>query len=183
MRESGWRRLSRRSDNPAPGRETRAGRRGCRRGRPQGHPDTGHPNDCATQCVREVESTIGAAMADFASARSCREWTTGSLIEERSDPGDARYAMPSIMRVPQARLPALPTWGPLIMKGDSSLVDQLEAVEQSNVALKGTGGRRPPARPARHGHRDHKPRIRRRHPLRPLGAPESQGLGQQRTRS
>ena len=87
----------------------------------------------AGQCVRDVESTIRDAMADFA-----RHDLTGmddrQLIEERQAlEAPIRESLDHATR----RLDALRSeLAAVDLKSDSSLVDQLEAVEQSNVTLR-----------------------------------------------
>ena len=87
----------------------------------------------AGQCVRDVESTIRAAMADFA-RRDLTGMDDQQLIEERSAlEAPIRDAFDDATR----RLDALRSQLAAVdLKGDSSLVDQLEAVEQSNVTLR-----------------------------------------------
>ena len=87
----------------------------------------------AGQCVRNVESTIRAAMADFA-RRDLTAMDDRQLIEERSAlETPIREALDDATR----RLDSLRSQLAAVdLKGDSSLVDQLEAVEQSNVALR-----------------------------------------------
>ena len=87
----------------------------------------------AGQCVRDVESTIRDAMADFA-RRDLTGMEDQRLIEERSAlEAPIRKAFEDATR----RLDALRSQLAAVdLKGDSSLVDQLEAVEQSNVTLR-----------------------------------------------
>ena len=87
----------------------------------------------AGQCVRDVESTIRDAMADFA-RRDLTGMEDQGLIEERSAlEAPIRKAFEDATR----RLDALRSQlASVNLKGDSSLVDQLEAVEQSNVTLR-----------------------------------------------
>ena len=87
----------------------------------------------AGQCVRDVESTIRDAMADFA-RRDLTGMEDQRLIEERSAlEAPIRKAFEDATR----RLDALRSQlASVNLKGDSSLVDQLEAVEQSNVTLR-----------------------------------------------
>ena len=87
----------------------------------------------ATQCVQDVESTIRDAMANFG------RWDlTGmddqQLIEEREAlEAPIRQAQDNANR----RLDALRSQlAGVDLKGESSLVDQLEAVEQRNVTLR-----------------------------------------------
>ena len=87
----------------------------------------------AGQCVRDVESTIRATMADFA-RRDLTELNDQQLIEERSAlEAPIREALEGATR----KLDAVRSQLAVVnLKGESSLVDQLEAVEQSNVALR-----------------------------------------------
>ena len=87
----------------------------------------------AGQCVRDVESMIRAAMADFA-RRDLTNMDDQQLIAERSAlEAPIREALDNATR----RLDALRSQLAAVeLKGDSSLVDQLEAVEQSNVTLR-----------------------------------------------
>lgn len=86
----------------------------------------------AGQCVRDVESTIRATMADFA-RRDLVSMDDQRLIEERAAlEAPIREALDNATR----RLDALRSQLAAVdLKSDSSLVDQLEAVEQSNVTL------------------------------------------------
>ena len=87
----------------------------------------------AGQCVRDVEYTIRAAMADFP-RRDLTNMDDQQLIAERSAlETPIREALDNATR----RLDALRSQLTAVnLKGDSSLVDQLEAVEQSNVTLR-----------------------------------------------
>ena len=87
----------------------------------------------AGQCVRDVESTIRDAMADFG-RRDLTGMDDQQLIEERSAlEAPIRESLDNATR----RLDALRfQLAAVDLKGDSSLVDQLEAVEQSNVTLR-----------------------------------------------
>ena len=87
----------------------------------------------AGQCARDVESTIRDAMADFA-RRDLAGMDDQQLIEERSAlEAPIRESLDHATR----RLDALRSQLAAVnLKGDSSLVDQLEAVEQSNVTLR-----------------------------------------------
>ena len=87
----------------------------------------------AGQCVRDVESTIRAAMADFA-RRDLTDMDDRQLIDERSAlEAPIREALDDATRRLDSLRSQLTT---VDLKGDSSLVDQLEAVEQSNIALR-----------------------------------------------
>ena len=87
----------------------------------------------AGQCSLDVESTIRDAMADFA-RRDLTGMDDQQLIEERSAlETPIREAFDDATR----RLDALRSQLAAVdLTGDSSLVDQLEAVEQSNVTLR-----------------------------------------------
>ncbi len=87
----------------------------------------------AGQCVRDVESAIRAAMANFA-RRDFTNLDDQQLIAERSAlEAPIREALDNATR----RLDALRSHLAAVnLKSDSSLVDQLEAVEQSNVTLR-----------------------------------------------
>ena len=87
----------------------------------------------AGQCVRDVESTIRAAMADFA-RRDFAKKNDQQLIAERSAlEAPIREALDDATR----RLDALRSQLAAVdLEGGSSVVDQLEAVEQSNVTLR-----------------------------------------------
>ena len=87
----------------------------------------------AGQCSRDVESTFRATMADFA-RRDLTGMDDQQLIEERSALGaPIREAFHDATR----KLDALRSQLAAVdLKSDSSLVDQLEAVEQSNVTLR-----------------------------------------------
>ncbi len=87
----------------------------------------------ASQCVRDVESTIRTAMANFG-RRDLTDMDDQQLIKERSALEapireafeDATHKLDAL----RSQLAAVD------LKSDSSLVDQLEAVEQSNVTLR-----------------------------------------------
>ncbi len=87
----------------------------------------------ASQCVLEVESTIREAMADFG-RRDLTDMDDQQLIEERSAlEAPIREAFEDATH----KLDALRfQLAAVDLKSDSSLVDQLEAVEQSNVTLR-----------------------------------------------
>ena len=87
----------------------------------------------AGQCVRDVESTTRAAMADFA-RRDLANMDDEELIAARSAlEAPIRKALDNATR----RLDALRSQLAAVnLKGESSLVDQLEALEQSNVTLR-----------------------------------------------
>ena len=87
----------------------------------------------AGQCVRDVESTIRAAMADFA-RRDFANKNDQQLIAERAAlEAPIRGALDDATR----RLDALRSQLAAVdLEGGSSVVDQLEAVEQSNVTLR-----------------------------------------------
>ena len=87
----------------------------------------------AGRCARDVESTIRAAMADFA-RRDLTNMDDQQLIAARSAlEAPIREASDNATR----RLDALRSQLAAVnLKGESSLVDQLEAVEQSNVTLR-----------------------------------------------
>ena len=87
----------------------------------------------AGRCVRDVESTIRATMADFA-RRDLADMDDQQLIEERSAlESPIREALEGATH----KLDALRSQLAAVnLKGDSSLVEQLEAVEQSNVTLR-----------------------------------------------
>ena len=87
----------------------------------------------AGQCVRDVESTIRDAMADFG-RRDLTGMDDQQLIEERGGlEAPIREALDNANRRLDVLRSQLAAVDP---KGDSSLVDQLEAVEQSNVTLR-----------------------------------------------
>ena len=92
-------------------------------------------NTCSVtaQCVREVEATIRSAMADFG-----RLDLTGlddqRLIAERSElEAPIREALEKATRTLDSLRSQLAA---VDVMGDSSVVDELAAVEQSNIALK-----------------------------------------------
>ena len=87
----------------------------------------------AGQCARDVESTFRATMADFA-RRDLTGMDDQQLIEERSAlEAPIHEAFEDATR----KLDALRSQLAAVeLKSDSSLVDQLEAVEQSNVTLR-----------------------------------------------
>ena len=111
-------------------RETRAGRKDAEKVAQEILTGT---RTIAGQCVRDVESTIRAAMADFA-RRDLTGMDDRQLIEERAAlETPIREALGNATR----RLDALRSQLTAVdLKGESSVVDQLEAVEQSNVALR-----------------------------------------------
>ena len=87
----------------------------------------------ASQCVREVESTIRAVMADFA-RRDLQGMDDQRLIAERSGlEARIREALENATLTLDSLRSQLAA---IDLKGKSSLVDQLAAVEQSNVTLK-----------------------------------------------
>ena len=87
----------------------------------------------AGQCARDVESTFRATMADFA-RRDLTGMDDQQLIEERSAlEAPIREAFEDATLKLGALRSQLAT---VDLKSDSSLVDQLEAVEQSNVTLR-----------------------------------------------
>ncbi len=87
----------------------------------------------AGQCVRDVESTFRAVLADFA-RRDIASLEDQRLIEERSAlEAPIREAFENAAHTLdflRSQLTAID------LRGDSSLVDQLAAVEQSNVTLR-----------------------------------------------
>lgn len=87
----------------------------------------------ASECVLEVESTIREAMADFG-RRDLTDMDDEQLIEERSAlEAPIREAFEGASR----KLDSLRSQLAAVdLKSDSSLIDQLEAVEQSNVTLR-----------------------------------------------
>lgn len=87
----------------------------------------------ASECVLDVESTIRQAMADFG-RRDLTGMDDQQLIEERSAlEAPIREAFEDATR----KLDALRSQLAAVdLESDSSLVDQLEAVEQSNVTLR-----------------------------------------------
>ena len=111
-------------------RETRAGRKDVEKVAQEILTGT---QTIARHCVRDLESTIRAAMADFA-RRDLTDMNDRQLIKERSAlETPIREALDNATR----KLDSLRSQLAAVdLKGDSSLVDQLEAVEQSNVALK-----------------------------------------------
>ena len=111
-------------------RETKAGRRDVEEAAQEIWTGT---RTIASECVRDVESSIRAAMADFA-RRDLTDMDDQQLIKERSAlEAPIREAFDNAT----SRLDSLRSQLTAVdLKGDSSLVDQLEAVEQSNVALK-----------------------------------------------
>ncbi|MCY4574346.1 MAG: ATP-binding protein [Gemmatimonadetes bacterium] len=111
-------------------RETKAGRRDVEQAAQEILTGT---RTIAGQCARDVESTIRDAMADFA-RRDLAGMDDQRLIEERSAlEAPIRKAFEDATRRLDALRSQLASVDP---KGDSSLVDQLEAVEQSNVTLR-----------------------------------------------
>ena len=87
----------------------------------------------AGQCVRDVESTIRATMADFARL-DLAGMDDQQLIEERAA---LEAPIREVLENSTRRLDALRSQLAAVdLKGDSSLIDQLEAVEQSNVTLR-----------------------------------------------
>ncbi len=87
----------------------------------------------AGQCVQDVESTIRDAMADFG-RRDLVGMDDQQLIEEREAlEAPIRLALDNANRRLDTLRSQLAAVNP---EGDSSLVDQLEAVEQSNVTLR-----------------------------------------------
>ncbi len=87
----------------------------------------------AGQCVQDIESTIRDAMADFG-RRDLVGMDDQQLIEEREAlEAPIRLALDKANRRLDALRSQLAAVNP---EGDSSLVDQLEAVEQSNVTLR-----------------------------------------------
>ena len=110
-------------------RETKAGRRDVEEA---AHEILTGTRTIAGQCAWDIESTIRDAMADFA-RRDLTGMDDQRLIEERSAlEAPIRKAFEDATR----RLDALRSQlASVDLKGDSSLVDQLEAVEQSNVTL------------------------------------------------
>ena len=88
--------------------------------------------DVAAQCVRDVEDAIRAAMADF-SQREVAGADDERLIAARSDlEASIREALENASRTLDTVRTQLAA---VDFAGDSSLVDQLVAVEQSNVTL------------------------------------------------
>ncbi len=87
----------------------------------------------AGRCVRDVESMIRGTMADFA-RRDLTGMDDQQLIEERAAlEAPIRESLENANR----RLDGLRSQLAAVdLKSDSSLVDQLEAVEQSNVTLR-----------------------------------------------
>ena len=87
----------------------------------------------ATECVRGVEATIRAVMADFG-RRDLMGLDDQRLIEARSAlEAPIREALENASRTLDSLRSQLAA---IDVKGDSSLVDQIAAVEQSNVTLK-----------------------------------------------
>ncbi|MCY3942430.1 MAG: ATP-binding protein [Gemmatimonadetes bacterium] len=87
----------------------------------------------ASQCVRDVESTIREAMAEFG-RRDLTDMDDQQLIQERSA---LEAPIREVFEGATRKLEALRSQLSAVdLKSDSSLVDQLEAVEQSNVTLR-----------------------------------------------
>lgn len=87
----------------------------------------------ASECVLDVESTIRQAMADFG-RRDLTHMDDQELIKERSAlEAPIHEAFEDATRKLDAMRSQLAA---VDLKSDSSLVDQLEAVEQSNVTLR-----------------------------------------------
>ena len=111
-------------------RDTKAGRRGVEKVAEEIWTGT---QTIASQCVREVESTIRAVIADFA-RRDLQGMDDQRLIAERSGlEAPIREALENATRTLDSLSSQLAA---IDLKGNSSLVDQLAAVEQSNVTLK-----------------------------------------------
>ena len=88
--------------------------------------------DVAARCVRDVEDAIRAAMADF-SQREVAGADDQRLIAARSDlEASIREALESASRTLDSVRSQLAA---VDLAGDSTLVDQLTAVEQSNITL------------------------------------------------
>ena len=92
-------------------------------------------NTCSVtaQCVRDVESTIRAAMADFG-RRDLTGLDDRGLISERSK---LETPIREALEIATRTLDSLRSQLAAVdVTGDSSVVDELAAVEQSNIALK-----------------------------------------------
>ena len=110
-------------------RETKAGREGVGKAAEEIWTGT---RTIAGQCVREVESTIRAVMADFA-RRDLMGFDDQRLIAERSAlEAPIREALENATRTLGSLRSQLAA---IDLTGESSLLDQLVAVEQSNVTL------------------------------------------------
>ena len=85
------------------------------------------------QCVRNVEATIREAMADFG-RRDFAGLDDERLIAERSElEAPIRKALEKVTRILDSLRSQLAA---VDVTGDSSIVEELAAVEQSNIALK-----------------------------------------------
>ena len=111
-------------------RETKASRKDLEQAAQEILADT---RAIASECVLDIESTIRQAMADFG-RRDLTDMDDQQLIEERSAlEAPIREAFEHATRKFDALRSQLAA---VDLKSDSSLVDQLEAVEQSNFTLR-----------------------------------------------